>query len=141
MSRILPIIKAVAAVAVGLWILNGFVEDVREGDPIHYFVQQPGQMLWVAVISIGGGLIALLFSRSSRRWQRHMKLFALAAAATALTVCAGDFLVLLLRISRLARINDLSNVSIIEYTIPFGVAVGAAMLWFLFYRVAKKPVP
>jgi hypothetical protein len=39
------------------------VRDFITNDPIHYFAQQPGRLLWVAAIAIGGGLLALILSR------------------------------------------------------------------------------
>jgi hypothetical protein len=74
-----------------IFVVADFVHDFIANDPIHYFAQQPGGLLWVAAIAIGGGLITLAFSRLSPRWQRWVKLLASVSAAVCLTALAGYF--------------------------------------------------
>jgi hypothetical protein len=135
MNAPIPIRAKLITAAALIFIAADIVHDFRENDPVHYFARNPGQLFWVAVFSIGGGLIALLFSRSSPRWQRYIKLFTLGVAATSLTVFTIDMLMLFVQISRFAGI---SNFPLTNFIVPLGLATGAAVLWFLFNRLARK---
>jgi hypothetical protein len=136
-NRILPFIKKIIAVAALIFIGLDLVRDFRENDPIHYFIRQPGQFLWVAVISIGGGLATLVFTRSSPRWQRYLKLFAFGAAATFLTASTVSAIRLFVQLSRFAGISKFSAV---DYIVPASLVVATSVLWFLFFRAATKPI-
>lgn len=72
-----------------VFVVYDLVGNFIANKPIDYFIAQPTGLLWVALISVGGGLITLLFCRLPPQLQHQVKLVAIAASATGVTVFAG----------------------------------------------------
>jgi hypothetical protein len=113
------------------------VLDFIQNDGFHYFAAQPIRWLWVAVISIGGGLSTLIVCRLSPRWQRRAKLLALGLAASCLTALAGYFTFMFVRWSSWFGV---SNSPVFFFIVPPCAGCGAVWLWFAFCRVSRKRV-
>src|SRR5260370_1059562 len=69
-----------------VFAIADIVDDFIANDPVHYFSEQPHQLLVVAAIAVVGGLVVYFFYRLSPHWQRRVRLLALGSAASFLTV-------------------------------------------------------
>jgi len=54
---------------VAILAIADIIHDFIANDPLHYFSEQPHQLLVVAAIAIVGGLITFFFYRLSPHWQ------------------------------------------------------------------------
>ena len=129
------------AIVVALFVIFAAADSVLDfikNDGIHYFAAQPIRWLWVAAISIGGGLVTLAFGWLSPRWQRWAELLALGLAASCLTALAGYFTFMFVRWSSWFGV---SNSPVFFFIGPPCAGCGAALLWFAFCRVSRKWIP
>jgi hypothetical protein len=123
-----------AATLVAVWMVVDMVREFFANETIHYFSSQPQRLLYVAVIAIAGGLVALGYDRLSPRARRQVRVFAWGTAASALTTVAGYFAFRFISLSSfIAESGDFDWVVIA----PMSLAVIAAYLWFEFYRALK----
>ncbi len=127
----------VAGTLLVILVVADFVHDFITFDPIHYYAQQPGRLLWVAAIAIGGGLITFAFWRLSPRWQQRLKLLASVSAAVCLTALAGYFVDVFVWWSSWSGI---SNTPVLIIIMPLCLGAGAAFLWSVSYRLSKKRI-
>ena len=81
----------IAAALVFAWLVVDTVREFLANETIQYFSSEPLRLLYVATVAIAGGFAALGFTRLSPRTQRHIKVFALGAVASTLTVFIGYF--------------------------------------------------
>ena len=65
------------------------VHDFITSDAIHYFGEQPRQLIWVAVIAITGGLVALAYYRLPPPWRDRVNVCALGIEAAFFTALTG----------------------------------------------------
>ena len=131
--RILPLILGLALVAVltGLEVYDFFVTN----DGIGYFASHPRRLLYVAVIGIAGGLLALAFSRVSSVSRRVLRLVVLGGIGACVTAYLAVFS------ARLASLPPMET----EFAIWGGVAatlgslsIVAALVWLEFYLVWSR---
>ena len=108
------------------------VHDFATNDPVHYFSEQPHQLLVVAAIAIIGGLIALFFYRLSPHWQRRVKLITLGLTATFVTMCGVYFGY------QFARLPVFGGHTLALALLCIGTI--AALLWFEFYQIFRSRV-
>ncbi|MGA3178938.1 MAG: hypothetical protein ABSF38_01200 [Verrucomicrobiota bacterium] len=120
----------------GIFAVGDFVRDFNANEPIRYFAAQPLQLLWVAAIAIGGGLIAEGFCRLSPRLQRRVKICATGLVATFLTIFTGYFLYQIAGLFSVVGARP-GPVFVLWIACGFG---GAAFLWFEFYQISKSRV-
>jgi hypothetical protein len=131
--------KWVAITALTLfWIFaaHDLVGNFITNKPIDYFMAQPMGLLWVALISVGGGFITLLFCRLSPQLQHRVKLVAIAASATGVTVFAAWLVYAIARLSSEMGVQP-------GFGFNEGIAwsVGAsAVLWFAFFRTMRRSI-
>ena len=126
----LGVIIAVALFAV--FAIADLVHDFITNDPLHYFWEQPHQLLAVAAIAIVGGVVAFVFYRLSPHCQRRVKLITLGSAAGFVTVCGVYFTYQFLRLSVFSG-----------YTPALAflcIGMIAALLWFEFYQIFRSRV-
>jgi len=126
----LSVIIAVTLFAV--FAIADLVHDFMTNDPVHYFSEQPHQLLVVAVVAVVGGLVAFLFYRLSPHCQRRVKLVTMGSAASFVTVCGVYFGYQFLHLSVFGG-----------YTLALAfLCVGtiAALLWFEFYQICRSRV-
>ena len=115
-----------------IFSIADIVRDFIANDPVHYFSEQPSQLLVVAAIAIVGGLVVLFFYRLSPHWQRRVKLFTLGSAASFVTVCGVYFGY------EFARLSFFSGYTL---TLAFlGIGAIASLLWFEFYQIFRSRV-
>jgi hypothetical protein len=75
--------------------VHGIYEFCTEDAGILYFSSHPDRMVYVMLLAVSGGLIALGISRLSPDSQRRLKLFALGGFGTILVAGLGFFAYLL----------------------------------------------
>src|SRR5437763_2253146 len=89
----------IAVTLFAIFAIADLVHDFITSDPVHYFSQQPHQLLVVAAVAIVGGLVAFIFYRLSPHCQRRVKLLTVGSAASFVTVCGLYFGYQFLRLS------------------------------------------
>ena len=119
-----------------IFAVSDFVHDFFTDEPIRYFAVHPGYLLWVAAIAIGGGLITLVFCRLPLRLQRKVKLCAIGSTASCLTIFTGY---LLYQVAGLSSDLGVLPGPMFIWGVVWGFGA-AALLWFEFYRVSKRPI-
>jgi hypothetical protein len=122
----------IAVVVFAIFAITDVVHDIIVNDPVHYFAEQPHQLLVVALIAIVGGLLTLLFYRLSPHSQRRVKLFTLGLAASFVTVCGLYF------VFQFARLQAFSGYTLALALLCVGVV--AALLWLEFYHLCRSRV-
>jgi hypothetical protein len=125
----------IAVTLFAIFAIADLVHDFITNDPIHYFSEQPHQLLVVAAIAIIGGLVALIFYRLSPHWQRRVELLTLGLAASFLAAFTGYMLYM--SASFLSFIGISQYPAYFIYT-PVCLGVADALLWYFFYRVYRK---
>jgi hypothetical protein len=111
------------------------IRDFAASEPIHYFAMQPGRLLWVVALCAGGGLIACFYSRLSSQRKWHAQLITLASTASCFTIFCVYVFYQITCLSREVGLH-LGPLQIMKSILwPVGPA---ALLWFEFYRVAKR---
>ena len=126
----LAVIIAVALFAI--FAIADIVHDLAINDPVHYFSEQPHQLLVVAAIAITGGLVAFIFYRLSPHYRRRVKLITLGSAASFVTACGVYFGYQFLRLSLCSG-----------YTLALAflcVGTVASLLWLEFYQNLRTRV-
>ncbi len=123
-----------------IFAIANIVHDFITNDPVHYFSEQPHQLLVVAAIAIGGGLIAFLFYSLSPHWQRRAKLITLGSAAGFVTLAGGYFFFWLVGLPHQYDWMFPRHWLYWVYTIPLSIITLAGLLWFEFYQVFKERV-
>jgi hypothetical protein len=124
------VIIAVALFAI--FPVADLVHDFIANYPVHYFSEQPHQLLVVAAVATVGGLLALLFYRLSPHSQRRAKLITLGSAACFMTGCGLYFGYQFVRLSIFGG-----------YTLAVAflcIGTTTAFLWFEFYHVFRVKV-
>jgi hypothetical protein len=111
------------------------VHDFVAADPVHYFAEQPFQLLSVAAIAIAGGFMALAFDQLSSRKKHGLKLSALGLAIVFLALFASYFTFEIARTPPLLRTAVGMNGFI---AVPICALVGILVLCLEFYQVWKK---
>ncbi len=127
----------IAAALVASWLVVATVREFFANETILYFSSAPHRLLYVAAIAVIGGFIALGFSRLSPRTQRHVRVFALGAAASTLTAFVGYFAFRLASLSSLVIESSGSPWALLALLLFSGIA---AYLWFECYRAWKTGV-
>jgi ABC-type multidrug transport system permease subunit len=110
----------------------------RANDPVHYFSEQPHQLLVVAAIAIVGGLITLMFYRLSPHWRRRAKLITLGFTAGLFTYGGCCFSYLLAKFPYSLNWAMPHHLLYLLMAIALGMIVVAGLLWFEFYQAVKK---
>jgi uncharacterized membrane protein YedE/YeeE len=127
------------AAAVGLWMIVQFARDFVANDPIGYFTGKPGHLLPVAVVALGSGAAAYLYSRCNAGAQREIRLWSWGVVA--LIVSAFDIF-FLLEIARAVSMHGSIGIGLREqFLLAFVLIVFvsiAVYLWWEFSRTWKK---
>ena len=121
-----------------IFTIADIVHDFITNDPVHYFSEQPHQLLVVAAIAIGGGLITLIFYRLSPHWRHKAKLITLGFTASLFTFggCCFSFLLAEFPYSFDWAISR--HLLYLLLTIALGMVAVAGLLWFELYQAIKK---
>jgi hypothetical protein len=131
----------IAVTLLAIFAIADIVHDFITNDPVHYFSEQPRQLLVVAAIAIGGGLVTFLFCSLSPHWQRRAILITLGSAAGLVTLAAGHFCYLLAgwphQYDRMLPHHLLTLLC----TITLGLIAFAGLLWFTFYQLLRRRDP
>lgn len=122
----------IAVALFACFAIADLVHDFVTNDPIHFFSEQPRQLLVVAAFAIGGGLIAWFFCRLSRCWQRKVKLLTLGSVAVFATLCFVFFAY------QGANLSEFAGHTLVLVLLCNVVA--AALLWFEFYQTFRSRV-
>ena len=120
-----------ATALVAIWLVVDTVREFFANDTVQYFSSEPHRLLYVAVIAIAGGVVAVVFNRLPRPAQCQLKLFAWGAAATTLTAFISYMVFSLVPLSTLI-IESADSAWVV--LVPLLLSVTAAFLWFEFYR-------
>ena len=126
-------ISRIAVTLVAIFLACDFIRDFIDCEPIHYFTEQPLQLLSVAGIAIGGSLILFVFSQQSLQVQHMVKLFATAMVASCCTLFAGWLLYAVTDLS--SKLGVLPGPIFVRGAACFLLV--AALFWFQFYRFFK----
>jgi len=139
MKKLVGIILATAITTFALAdAILGFINN----SGIHYFSEQPNQLLLVAVIGIIGGLVAFGFSALSPRLQRGVKLFVLGLGALSVMLGGGYLSFQVANLPIGVDPSTLRFVSDIPRHIPWLLLLGtigiSGVLLLEFYQVLKS---
>ena len=126
-----------AAALFATWLVVDTVREFFANETIQYFSSEPLRLLYVAVIAVAGGFVALGFSHLSPRAQRHVRVFSWGAAASTLTAFVGYFAFRLASLSSLVVESGGSPWVLLALLLFSGIAV---YLWFECYRAWKTGV-
>ena len=117
---------------VAILAIADIIHDFIANDPVHYFSEQPHQLLVVAAIAIVGSLITFFSYRLSPHWQWRVKLITLGSAASFLTMCGVYFGY------QFARLSVFRDHTFALALLCIGTI--AALLWFEFYQIVRSRV-
>ena len=123
----------IAAALVFAWLVVDTVREFLANETIQYFSSEPLRLLYVAAVAIAGGFAALGFTRLSPRTQPRIKVFALCAVASTLTVFIGHFAFCMASPS---SIVVESPARLVLALLVFSAC--AAYLWLEFFRASKS---
>jgi drug/metabolite transporter (DMT)-like permease len=133
--------KLATIIPIALFVIFALVDIVHDcisNDPIHYFSEQPQQLLAVTAIAIGGGFITLIFYRLSPHWRRRAKLITLGFTAGVVTLGGFCFSFLLAGFPYSYQWAISRHLLYLLFTIALGMIAVAGLLWFEFYRIIEK---
>ena len=132
MKRLVGIILIVAF---AIFAIADIIHDFIANDTIHYFSEQPHQLLLVAAIGIAGGLVAFGFSVLSPRSQRGVKLVALGSGGSFVMVAGGYFIY---QVANLPKLIDASLPRHMPWLLLVATVAIAGLCWFEFYQVWRS---
>ena len=127
----------------GLVLITGLIiRDVYEffvtNEGIRYFSSEPRRLLYVMLLGIVGGIVALGISRSSPASQRKLKLVALGGFGSLLVVALAFFSYLFYHLAVAGLAEALKWVWIAWAMAFVPMAVAAALVWLEFRRVWRQ---
>jgi len=126
----------IAVTLFAIFAVADIVHDFFANDSIHYFSEQPHQLLVVGAIALGGGLVVYLFYQLSLHWQRRVKLVTLGFTAAFVTLAGCCFSFFLAGLPH--QFIWIPNLLLLTATL--GIIAFAGLLWFEFYQVFQKRV-
>jgi uncharacterized integral membrane protein len=126
----------IVAVATALILAVLLVHDFITSDPIHYFGEQPRQIILVAVIALVGGLVALAYYRLPSQWRDRVNICALALEAACLTAVTGFAVYYIIRWSS----HSDSSATLFAWVVLLFSGSIAGLLWFRFWHRLRKRV-
>ena len=127
----------IAAALVATWMVVDMVREFFANDTIQYFSSEPHRLIYVALIGLAGGLVALAFDslspHISPQIQRRVRLFAWGAAASTLTTSVAYIIFCLAPLS--SFLIESGNTPWLLLALVLLLLSGiASYLWFEFYR-------
>ena len=129
------LVGTILVVAFAVFAIADTIREFIANDTVHYFSDQPHQLLLVAAIGIAGGLITFGFSVLSPRLQRRAKLVALGSGAVFVVLAGGYFAF------QFAALPPELH-SVIPRHMPLILLVCSAalagLLWFEFYQILRR---
>jgi hypothetical protein len=124
---------AVVAAYLGVTVVRDFFAN----ETVQYFSTEPVRLLYVVVLAIGGGLVALVFDHLSPRAKRCAKIFAWGATASVSTAFIG---LLAFGLASLTPMVVESGAAIWVIVAMLLFASLASYLWLEFYRALNTRV-
>ena len=124
----------------GLMLLAGLtVHDTYQffvtDDGVGYFTSQPHRLLYVAVIGVAGGVMALALSRLSPVARRRLRLLALGGFAACLTAFLAIFATRLASFASMVTESGMWGWVIAAFA---SLSVVAVLVWLEFYWVWSR---
>ena len=134
--RRIPLIFGLILIA-GL-IIHDIYEFFVTNEGIRYFSSEPRRLLYVMLLGVVGGIVALGISRLSPASQRHLKLCALGGFGALLVVGCAFFGHLFYRLVGAERQDGLGWVWIAWAVAFVPMTVAAGMVWMEFRQVWRQ---
>lgn len=122
-------------VVFAIFAIADIIHDFIANDTIHYFSEQPHQLLLIAGIGIAGGLVTFGFSLLSSRLQRGIKLVALGSGGS-FVILAGSYFIY--QVASLPVRIDSSLPRHMPWLLSLATVAIAGLCWFEFYQVWRS---